>query len=415
MGASRAAQAHRRSSSACRATSSALLRDDLYPINGDESGCCSLVSDDVRIFRDLQARGYAALDKEYSVTVVTGSAVYKPRVVEGRYVDEADRERMRLRIRGLLSGFENADCDVCLLSAFGCGAFGNPGLEVAYLFAEELQHVCLKRVIFCIVSDQNSDGVDLKDMFSRGLLGCGGDGRDCASPGVSISFGNGHDSDDLGVCCRSGEIVCYHMKRTVRAFRDAIESCDTMRGIRGALESAGLAWSVGKCYVLVDVDQYRQAVEHLGDLSGPCRIVVRGDLCKHVEDKIRSFPGRSGVRLRSRVVISDCGGESSGIGDDGGCVGNDIRPIVGTAYNGDFAARPQPASAGETSLRSNLTVVGTAAAGCRNPTAAAGASTAASSAAREAIVAIGDAPCPSTSRTPATRAVRSSARPSASH
>ena len=37
------------------------------------------------------------------------------------------------QIRALIAGAEDAHCDVCIFSAFGCGAFGNPPEETEQL------------------------------------------------------------------------------------------------------------------------------------------------------------------------------------------------------------------------------------------------------------------------------------------
>ena len=49
-----------------------------------------------------------------------------------------------------------ANCDVAILSAFGCGAYGNPPQEVAALFAEALAATRLYEVTFAIRDDHNS-------------------------------------------------------------------------------------------------------------------------------------------------------------------------------------------------------------------------------------------------------------------
>ena len=63
---------------------------------------------------------------------------------------------MRSKIRALLHGATSAQCDACVFSAFGCGAFGNPPEEVARLFKEELAKTRLRQVTFCILNDHNA-------------------------------------------------------------------------------------------------------------------------------------------------------------------------------------------------------------------------------------------------------------------
>ena len=63
---------------------------------------------------------------------------------------------MRGKIRALLHGAVMAQCQACVFSAFGCGAFGNPPEEVARLFKEEMCKVDLRWVTFCILNDHNA-------------------------------------------------------------------------------------------------------------------------------------------------------------------------------------------------------------------------------------------------------------------
>ena len=63
---------------------------------------------------------------------------------------------MRDKIRVLFRAASEAACDVCVLSAFGCGAFGNPPEEVARLFREEMRDVAVECVVFCVVDDHNA-------------------------------------------------------------------------------------------------------------------------------------------------------------------------------------------------------------------------------------------------------------------
>ena len=65
------------------------------------------------------------------VDVVSCAALRGPEVEEGRYVSGKDREAMRAKMK-LVMG----ECDVkgvrrVVLGAWGCGAYGNPVVEVA--------------------------------------------------------------------------------------------------------------------------------------------------------------------------------------------------------------------------------------------------------------------------------------------
>ena len=65
-------------------------------------------------------------------------------------------EAMRTRIALILGAAVHAECDAVVLSAFGCGAFGNPPEIVAKLFRMELARSPLRLAVFCIRDDHNA-------------------------------------------------------------------------------------------------------------------------------------------------------------------------------------------------------------------------------------------------------------------
>ena len=62
------------------------------------------------------------------------------------------------KIRLILAAADQAGCNAAVLSAFGCGAYGNPPEEVARLFDAALEGSSLTEVVFCIVDDHNAGG-----------------------------------------------------------------------------------------------------------------------------------------------------------------------------------------------------------------------------------------------------------------
>ncbi|KAJ7216609.1 hypothetical protein GGX14DRAFT_605480 [Mycena pura] len=73
------------------------------------------------------------------VDVISCAAVRGPDVDEqGRYADAAQRDLMREKIKCVLRAAVAQGCRRLVLGAFGCGAFGNPPMEVAQLFRRVL-------------------------------------------------------------------------------------------------------------------------------------------------------------------------------------------------------------------------------------------------------------------------------------
>ena len=123
-----------------------------YPLND-----AALVSMNVTLIRGREEDGYPYLRAGKQVTVISCAAVRHPPLCDlGRYRYAGTREKMRMRIRNMLSAAFHANCDTLLLSAYGCGAYRNPPGEVAEIFSQELSGSGLGTVIFCIKEDHNS-------------------------------------------------------------------------------------------------------------------------------------------------------------------------------------------------------------------------------------------------------------------
>eukprot|EP00969_Alexandrium_andersonii_P074087 3267810-Alexandrium_andersonii.AAC.1 len=67
---------------------------------------------------------------------------------------------MRRKAEVIVKAAVEMQCDVLILSAFGCGAFENPPGQVARFFREALGHVgtedALQEVVFCMLEDHIS-------------------------------------------------------------------------------------------------------------------------------------------------------------------------------------------------------------------------------------------------------------------
>lgn len=128
-------------------------KGSLYPIKPD----ACLLSTNVTILRGSEKEGYPFLVPSFEAAIITCAALRYPALTTDRkYKYAEDEESMRQKVRVILKGAEKAGCDACVLSAFGCGAFGNPPEEVARLFHEEIATVKLQKVCFCIFNDHNA-------------------------------------------------------------------------------------------------------------------------------------------------------------------------------------------------------------------------------------------------------------------
>eukprot|EP00930_Biecheleria_cincta_P086296 TRINITY_DN75603_c0_g1_i1.p1 TRINITY_DN75603_c0_g1~~TRINITY_DN75603_c0_g1_i1.p1 ORF type:complete len:346 (+),score=55.01 TRINITY_DN75603_c0_g1_i1:47-1084(+) len=129
------------------------LRTKHYPIPPE----ACLLSENVTVFRGSEKDGYPFLQTPFQVSFISCAALIYPRLTEFRtYADAWQEKRMRQKIKVIIAAAVRAECFAVVLSAFGCGAFGNPPEQVARLCAEELTNAPLKKVDFCVFNDHNS-------------------------------------------------------------------------------------------------------------------------------------------------------------------------------------------------------------------------------------------------------------------
>ncbi len=126
-----------------------------YPLG--EWGC--VFSPDVCVFRGHESAGYPFLSAPFFVSVLTAAAYERPRLEGGQLGDEfAAGTAKKITHFPRAAKLNGADCLV--LSAFGCGAFGNPPGHVAeifrsILFADEFAGQ-FRLVRLAIIEDLNS-------------------------------------------------------------------------------------------------------------------------------------------------------------------------------------------------------------------------------------------------------------------
>jgi len=159
-----------------------------YPI--PREGC--LLSRDVTVFRGSEKEGYPFLEHPFRIALVSCAAITYPRLTLSRdYRDRDARALMEAKVAVIVQAALRASCDVAVLSAFGCGAFGNPPEAVADMFRRALERSALQEAIFCIIEDHNSGG----EHNPRGnvrpfqeVFGCGDGGQECSDPARPCSL-----------------------------------------------------------------------------------------------------------------------------------------------------------------------------------------------------------------------------------
>jgi len=131
-----------------------------YPLNRDTGG---IYSQAVTIFRGSEANGYCLLSNPYQLSFVTVPAINRPdlELIGGEYrIVTALIKPTKEKIRTILRIAIHNGNDSAVLSAFGCGAFGNPPKQMATLFHQVLNEEefrnKLKLIVFAIIDDHNA-------------------------------------------------------------------------------------------------------------------------------------------------------------------------------------------------------------------------------------------------------------------
>ncbi len=131
-----------------------------YPINENGGG---IYSPDITVFRASENNGYEFLSEPYKVSIITVPAINSPNLefIDGKFkISKKHAAITKEKIRAILRIGAYFDNEILVLSAFGCGAFGNPPEHMAELFKEvfleEEFRGIFRMIIFSIINDKNS-------------------------------------------------------------------------------------------------------------------------------------------------------------------------------------------------------------------------------------------------------------------
>lgn len=127
-----------------------------YPLNFHFGG---IYTPDALFFRGLEKDGYPLLDDPISLSVISVPAIN----LNGHELSvQSYLSTMKDKIRTILRIGIDHGHDALVLSAFGCGAFGNDPYVVASLFIEVLHEPefenRFRKIVFAIIDDHNSKG-----------------------------------------------------------------------------------------------------------------------------------------------------------------------------------------------------------------------------------------------------------------
>lgn len=126
-----------------------------YPI--ETSG--GIYTPATQVFRSAEKGGYALLPQPYEVAFLTVPAIDR-RQEAAKPLSNEEKRTTEIKIRAMLRIAATHGHIDLVLSAFGCGAFGNPPAPVAALFATVLAEAefsgVFRELVFAIFDDHNA-------------------------------------------------------------------------------------------------------------------------------------------------------------------------------------------------------------------------------------------------------------------
>lgn len=136
----------------CRASNLYLhLKDEKYPLPDD----CCILSKNVVFFKDNY--DYSKLKKPWTCDIVSIAAI---KISKPSEFTSVMYQITLKKIKLLLCTAKEANPDILILSALGCGAYNNPNDQVAKAFYQVLVTEGLakkfQQIVFAIINDKNS-------------------------------------------------------------------------------------------------------------------------------------------------------------------------------------------------------------------------------------------------------------------
>lgn len=131
-----------------------MLQHVHYPILPFEA----LVSKDVTVFRDIEARHCEMLEHPFTMDFIACPALHNPKLMDGRLTDD-DVELLRCKLRLIFQAALKCGNDALVLGPMGCGAWRSPPEHVAQIMKEEIQSVqgAFKHITLACLEVQQND------------------------------------------------------------------------------------------------------------------------------------------------------------------------------------------------------------------------------------------------------------------
>jgi len=124
-----------------------------YPLLGLDG----IYSKDVTVFRGSEKNGYYLLNSPFNISVISVCAIKRPELKDGK-IGEHDLKLNTQKIKTIFNiAIENGHTDL-VLSAFGCGSYGNPPEQIAKIFKDLLDNEYrdyFNNIVFAIFDDHN--------------------------------------------------------------------------------------------------------------------------------------------------------------------------------------------------------------------------------------------------------------------
>ena len=128
-----------------------------YPLDPDFGG---IYTPDATLFRKGEGKGYALMDEPVRVSFVAVAAIKHPELSPDNRLTPEDKKRTLNKIRTILRIARQKSHDTLVLGALGCGAYGNPPMEIARLFKAAFEEPefagAFRQVVFAILDDHNA-------------------------------------------------------------------------------------------------------------------------------------------------------------------------------------------------------------------------------------------------------------------